>query len=69
VTDNTGEGVVFLAFDNPKLDPDNRTPLLSCAQCRNKTYRVEIFEECGGRVYCAACNTYIGKMGWMPEEN
>lgn len=63
------ERVVYLAWDNPTIMEDETVSMLACRQCRNKTYRIEVYENCGGRVYCTACGSYIGKMGWMPEED
>lgn len=60
--------VVYLAFDNPKIRPETSVTLLACSSCRNKTYRIEVHPDCGGKLHCAACNSYIGTMGWMPEQ-
>lgn len=61
------EPIIYLAFDNPAVEVPGSVDLLACRHCRNKTYRIEVHEECAGRLYCAACGSYIGKMGWIPE--
>lgn len=60
-----GEKVVWLAYSNPKTIADGGVDMLACVRCRNKTYRIECQDGCGGKVYCAACNNYIGMIGWM----
>jgi hypothetical protein len=62
-----GEKVVFLAFSNPAVHGEGATDMLACSRCRNKTFRHECAPECAAVVYCAACNQYIGKMGWYPD--
>lgn len=61
--------VVFLAYSNPTVTAEGSIDLLACRRCRNKTYRHECGEGCAALVYCAACNQYIGKMGWIPEDD
>ena len=59
--------VVWLAWHNPRIVEDETVPLMACKACLNKTFRFEVYEECAARVYCAACNSYLGRMGWVPE--
>lgn len=62
MSDDT-EKVVFLAFNNPEVRPEE-IDVLACVKCRNKTYRLHCAPNCGAEIYCAACGKFIGKMGW-----
>lgn len=62
------ENVVFLKFKSPHVEDDERA-LLSCRNCRNKTFRlvcdkVDTFP----LMQCCACNQHIGRMGWWRDD-
>jgi hypothetical protein len=60
MTDN----VVYLAFDNPNVQPDG-VHLGSCAACRNKTYKIVHDQHEYPLLQCAACGTHISRIGWV----
>lgn len=61
-----GEKVVFLAFSNPKLEPES-TSVSACAACRNKTFTVVHDGHDFPMMKCAACSQNIGRVGWADE--
>ncbi len=64
------DDVVYLAYSNPDVQVESGVDMLACRRCRNKTYRLECYEDdCGASVHCAACGARIGKMGWVPEDD
>ena len=60
---------IYLVSDNPNTAAEDGAMLLACKHCRNKTYRIEVAQDCGGRAYCAACGSFIGRLGWVPEDD
>lgn len=63
------ENVIHLSFKSPHVDEDERA-LLSCKNCRNKTYRPTI-DRPGDfpLMQCCACDMHIGRMGWAHDDD
>lgn len=66
MTDTTPEDekVVFLAFSNDKVKPDE-TRITACAYCRNKTFLIGHDDGKYPFLRCAACSSVLGRMGWV----
>lgn len=64
-----GDNVVFLSFKSPHVEDDQRS-LLSCKNCRNKTYRLVMDKPEGfPLMQCCACDAHIGRMGWACDDD
>lgn len=61
------EKVVFLAYDNPNA-PKAERDILSCANCKNKTYIARCDLGLFPELYCAACGSSIGAFGWAEQD-
>lgn len=60
------DDVVYLAYKNPEVQAESGIDMLACRRCRNKTWRLECYEDdCAASVHCAGCGAYAGKMGWI----
>lgn len=61
------DNVIHLAFTNERAEPGARD-LLSCAHCKNKTFRaVYQGDQTFPLLQCAACEWYLGRFGWAQE--
>jgi len=60
--------VVFLKFKSPHVEDDQRA-LLSCKNCRNKTFKL-ICDKPEGfpLMQCCACDAHMGRMGWAHDD-
>lgn len=63
----TGEKVVFLAFKNDQLVPDQRD-LMACNHCRNKAFAI-VYQgtDAFPLLECTACHFHLGKVGWAND--
>lgn len=62
------EKVVFLAFKNDNLQPEELT-MFACRVCRNKTFKlINDGEDDYPLLRCAACDNQISRIGWVHNE-
>lgn len=61
--------VIELKFKSPHVDGGERA-LLSCRNCRNKTYLM-VDDKPGffPLMQCAACGCHVGRMGWAHDDD
>jgi len=60
--------VVFLKFKSPHVEDDQRA-LLSCKNCRNKTFKLICdMPEGFPLMQCCACDAHMGRMGWAHDD-
>ena len=60
--------VVFLAFSNPDLEPDDTT-MMACKHCRNKTFALAYDKHSGfPMMKCTACGQHMGRVGWASDD-
>lgn len=64
----SGEKVIYLAFSNPRLEPDALS-FTACRHCRNKTFTLRHDGGDFPLMCCAACGAHIGRVGWTDDED
>ena len=63
------DNVIHLKFKSPHVE-DGERALLSCRNCKNKTYLL-VDDKPGGfpLMQCAACGQHMGRMGWYHDDD
>lgn len=60
--------VIFLAYSNPNPTTEASTiTVASCTACGNKTFLMRLEVGTFPALHCAACQTLIGRVGWIHE--
>lgn len=64
------EKVIFLAFDNPKLERETEITLTRCANCKNKTFLLVHHERSDyPMLRCCACGDDVGRIGHVGRDD